>query len=133
MHRCAIRSLCGLLALGLAFAVTACGGDDDSGTPSVPDTLPPGAVVVAAADITFPVTEFMAAAGDVTIQYVNDPGVIPHSLVIEGVDKGDFYLEISGAGDTDTGTVALTAATYTIFCDLPAHRGAGMEGTLTVA
>ncbi len=132
MQRCAIRPLIGLLSVGLVLAVTACGGDDDTGTPAAPATLPPGAVIVPAADISFPVTEFTAAAGDVTIQYVNDPGLIAHTLVIEDVERSDFYLEISGSGDTASGTVALTAGTYTIFCDIPAHRSAGMEGTLTI-
>jgi uncharacterized cupredoxin-like copper-binding protein len=117
-----------------ALVLTACGDDDDDSGDAQPDaTIPAGAVTVNAADIDFPTKEFTATAGTVTFVYVNNPGVIQHSLEIEGVPKGDFYLEINGAGDQDVGTAELAAGTYTIFCDIPGHRQAGMEGTVTVS
>jgi uncharacterized cupredoxin-like copper-binding protein len=122
-----------LLALIVsALALHACGGDDDDDT-GAPVSIPPDAVTVHAADISFPTKDFTATAGTVTFVYVNEPGVIQHSLVIDGVPKSDFYLEINGAGDQAVGTAQLTAKTYTIFCDIPGHRATGMEGTLTVA
>jgi uncharacterized cupredoxin-like copper-binding protein len=114
-----------------ALALTACGGDDDDDSASA--TIPAGAVEVHAADIGFPQKEFTATAGTVTFVYIDQPGVTKHTLEIEGVDKSTFYLEINGAGDRDVGSVDLQAGTYTIFCDVPGHRAAGMEGTVTVS
>lgn len=88
-------------------------------------------VTVTAVDIDFPTTEFTASAGEITIEYVNE-GEIRHTLVIEGVDAWDT-LTVNSNGDTATGTVELEAGEYTLFCDVPGHRGAGMEGTLTVS
>jgi uncharacterized cupredoxin-like copper-binding protein len=120
-----------------ALLLVGCGGDDDDddgGAGGSETTAAPVAadVTVHAADIGFPEKDFTATAGSVTIAYINDPGVTAHTLVIDGVDKGDFFLEISGAGDQDSGTVDLSAQAYTIYCDIPGHRAAGMEGTLTV-
>ena len=39
---------------------------------------------------------------------------------------------MSGSGDTDTGTYPLEAGEYDFFCDIPGHRGQGMEGTIVV-
>jgi uncharacterized cupredoxin-like copper-binding protein len=114
-----------------ALALSACGGDDDDDGGAAP-TIPPGAVTVYAADISFPTKDFTATAGTVTVVYINQPGVIQHSLEVEGVPKSDFYLEINGAGDQAVGSVTLAAGKYTIFCDIPGHRAAGMEGTITV-
>ena len=36
------------------------------------------------------------------------------------------------SGDTETLTLNLPAGTYTFYCNVPGHRAAGMEGTLTV-
>ncbi len=88
-------------------------------------------VTVIAEDIDFPNKEFTASAGELTIGYVND-GSIRHTLVIEGVDAWET-LTVSSNGDTASGSVELEAGEYTLFCDVPGHRGAGMEGTLTVS
>lgn len=69
------------------------------------------------------------AAGDVTFTYVNDTALM-HTLVIEGVDG--FRLEVAAQGDEDEGTATLEPGTYTIFCDVPGHRDAGMEAELVV-
>ena len=115
-----------------AVGGAACGNDDDdSGAPSA--SIPADALTVHAADINFPAKEFAATAGVVTFVYVNQPGVTRHTLEVEGVPKSTFYLEVSGAGDQAVGTVNLQPGTYTIFCDIPGHRAAGMEGTVTVS
>jgi plastocyanin len=123
-----------VVVLGLIvgiLALAACGGDDDSAAPPAP--IPADAVTVHAADINFPTKEFTAKAGTVTFVYIDQPGVIPHTLEIEGVSKNAFYLKVSGAGDQAVGSVVLQPGTYTIFCDIPGHRAAGMEGTVTVS
>jgi uncharacterized cupredoxin-like copper-binding protein len=51
--------------------------------------------------------------------------------VIEGVDG--FKLDVPTNGDVDEGSVDLQSGEYTIYCDVPGHRNAGMEATLEVA
>jgi uncharacterized cupredoxin-like copper-binding protein len=115
-----------------ALALTACGGDDDDDS-APPASIPADAVQVHAADIDFPTKEFTAKAGTVTFVYIDQPGVIQHTLEIEGIPKSKFYLEINGAGDQAVGTADLQPGTYTIYCDIPGHRAAGMEGKVTVS
>lgn len=86
-------------------------------------------ISVTAVDIDFPETEFEAPADGVTIEYVND-GQIRHTLVVEGREE-DLFLEVFEEGDVEQGTIELTPGTYTLYCDVPGHRAAGMEGTLT--
>jgi plastocyanin len=123
----------GLVLVALTFG--ACGGDDEntspgeSSTTTSTDVMPKADVTVIAEDIDFPTKAFTAKAGEITIAYKNE-GLIRHTLVIEGADFDK--LEVDAEGDIDAGTVELEAGAYTLFCDVPAHRGAGMEATLTV-
>ena len=61
-------------------------------------------------------------------------GSLPHSLVIEGADGAavdGFKLEVGDAG-ADRGEVDLPPGNYVLYCDVPGHRGAGMEAELQV-
>lgn len=109
------------------------GAEDDTEDDAEDDAEPAddADVTVIAEDIDFPNKEFTASAGEITIGYVND-GSIRHTLVIEDVDAWET-LVVSSNGDAANGTVELEAGEYTLFCDVPGHRGAGMEGTLTVS
>lgn len=109
-------------------------GDSEEGTgelahgeSAAADRPPP--VTIAAFDLGFKETQLTSASGDVEIRYVNE-GELDHTLVLEGI-PGSFKLE-APAGGTPSGTVKLTPGTYAYFCDLPGHRTAGMEGSLTV-
>lgn len=127
-----------LAAVGMvaAFTPATCGGGDDQAT----GTTAPGAeqgrgsaglsVTVTAVDIDFPQTEFRARAGEVTIRYENE-GQIRHTLVVEGV-AGWETLEVEENGDVDEGRITLEPGTYVLFCEVPGHRPAGMEGRLVV-
>ncbi|MGE3326653.1 MAG: plastocyanin/azurin family copper-binding protein, partial [Acidimicrobiia bacterium] len=70
-----------------------------------------------------------ATAGEVSFEYVGK-GSLVHTLLIEKVSG--FKLQVS-SGKKATGKVALAPGTYTLYCDIPGHRAAGMEATLTVA
>lgn len=90
----------------------------------------PPDVTVTAFDLGFKEKQLQAAAGSVRVGYVND-GQILHTLLFDGV--GGFKLEVPSKGAKDAGEVDLEPGTYTYFCDVPGHRPAGMEGTLTVS
>jgi plastocyanin len=116
-----------LAAAAVALPLSACGGDDDGGGSDVPE----GAVEVVGTDaLAFEPDTISAPAGEVSLALVND-GSIPHTLVVEGLED-DLKLSIAGSGDVDSGSLTLEAGEYTYYCDVPGHRGAGMEGTLTV-
>jgi uncharacterized cupredoxin-like copper-binding protein len=120
------------LVLSAILLTTACGGDDGGSTASKPS---PGAtpdVIVKNDDaLKFDQKVYNAKAGTVTIELDNDPGQILHTLKMDG-QKG-LALQVQGRGKTDTGSITLKPGTYTIYCDVPTHRGAGMEAKLIVS
>ena len=130
-----------LAVLTLAVGVAACGGDDDSGTePAAEDTtthdettMEGGTHLTLTADpsgaLSFDQTELTAAAGEVTIELVNDSGT-PHNVEVEGNGVEEVSDTIS-EGSTDL-TLTLEPGEYEFYCAIPGHREGGMEGTLTV-
>jgi len=137
------RRLLLLLFTVLAFvvAVAACGGDDDESAtePAAEETTThaegtgEGTHLTLTADpsgaLAFDQTELTAAAGEVTIELVNDSG-ISHNVEVEGNGIEEVSETIS-EGSTEL-TVTLDAGEYEFYCAIPGHREAGMEGTLTV-
>ena len=126
-----------LVAVGIGAALSACGSSDPTPTAGERSTTSsaPSAdtsandVHVVARDISLAAKEYTAAAGAVHVTYRNE-GSIEHSLRIEDVDG--FRLDVATKGAQDEGTVDLAAGTYTIFCDIPGHRQAGMHAQLVV-
>lgn len=138
-----------LFALVLsAIALVACGGgDDNNGTTTAPAGGAAGGAgaagggggggetlqLSAPADgaLQFDTNQLDAKAGKVTIDFDN-PAAITHNVYIE--DSGGEVLAESDnvAQDSTSVTADLKPGTYTYFCDIPGHREAGMEGTLTV-
>jgi plastocyanin len=114
-----------------AFAVAACGGDDDEAEPAANGGDGAQTVVIAAdpdGGFAFDKQTLEASAGEITFQFTNDAS-IPHNFTIEDVE-GAVTDTVTG-GD-DSVTVNLEAGTYTFFCSVSGHREGGMEGTLTV-
>ena len=135
-----------IAALGMAAALVlgACGGGDGgatakpastaatpaTGTPAAADPATTAATLsIEAHEFSLSPSDLHAAAGSVVIQYKN-AGAIQHTLMIDGV--AGFKLDVPKAGDVDTATVKLVPGTYTLYCDIPGHRQAGMEDHLTV-
>jgi plastocyanin len=115
----------------LVLPLAACGGGSSaSGGCGSASTTTPSITVHAQDSLKFDKTEYTAKAGDVTIQYVDD-GSLVHTLLIK--EKSGCKLQVSGRGDTKTGSVNLTPGTYTLYCDVPGHETAGMKATLTVS
>lgn len=99
------------------------GGDQDGGEP-------PSSLEFVAVDIDFERDEVEAAAGELEVALVNS-GAIEHSWVVDG-HEDELRLYTEGSGATDQGTLTLGAGNYSYYCDIPGHRAAGMEGTLTL-
>ncbi len=66
---------------------------------------------------------------DARLVIVND-GRVPHSFVIPELGKGTPDLAAGEAMELDL--TAQPAGTYTVLCDIPGHREAGMETTITL-
>ena len=126
--RRSIRAGIATAALG-GLMVTGCGGG--SGGSSTSNTSPANVVVRGNDALKFDQAQYTAAAGSVDIQLVNS-GVQPHTLLIEKVG-GFKKLTVTGKGDEARGTAKLEPGTYTIYCDVAGHRGAGMEAKLVVS
>lgn len=129
-----------LVVLALTLAVAACGGDDDdtTGEAAAEDTTTheeamEGTHLTLTADpdgaLSFDTTELTAAAGEVTIELVNDSG-IPHNVEVEGNGVEEVSETIS-EGSTEL-TLTLEPGEYEFYCAIPGHKEGGMEGTLTV-
>lgn len=115
-----------------ALALAGCGGDDGgSGSDGGTGATPADVVVHGLDSLKFDQKAYTGKAGAVKIELVND-GSLPHTLLIEKVSAFK-KLTVTSKGDKSTGTATLEAGTYTIYCDVAGHRGAGMEATLTIS
>ena len=127
-----------LAALAAVAAVTlgACaGGGGEKKAAGTTETSAPSTdaaattLTVEAHDISLSPKDLQTAPGSIAVRYTN-AGAIQHTLLIDGISG--FKLDVASAGDVDTATVKLEPGTYTLYCDIPGHRAAGMEAQLTV-
>ena len=123
-----------LISLGTAalLALVACGGGGSGGSSSK-DSVPANALVVKAEDIKFDKKEYTAPAGQVTVAY-ESKGSIVHTLLIYDKDNVQVGEELKvSPGETKVATFDLPAGTYTMICNIPGHKEAGMTATLTTS
>ena len=105
------------------------GGGGSSST----NTVPADALVVKAEDIKFDKKEYTAPAGEVTVALESE-GAQVHSLVIYDKDNTVVGEELKvNPGQTKVETYDLPAGTYSMICDIPGHKEAGMTATLTTS
>jgi plastocyanin len=97
-----------------------------------------GEVNVLAKDpFTFEPKELSVPAGKIKVNLTNQAAIV-HTLLFEQVPSFEKLVasgtrrQAPGKGPTASGTVDLKPGTYVFFCDERGHRGAGMEGKLTV-
>lgn len=84
---------------------------------------------ITAMEFEFSPGDFEVSAGAFTIQ-VNNESAIEHDLTIEGAeDQGGAHAQPDRNAQN---TFTVEAGTYTLYCTIPGHREAGMEGTITV-
>jgi plastocyanin len=110
------------------------GGSATQTTAATPSKVSgPGGTLKLAANRTalaFDTTKLQSKPGKVTIDFAN-PAALQHDVVIQ---KGSTDLAKSpliASGNTSV-SAELAPGTYTFYCNVPGHRDAGMQGTLTV-
>jgi len=119
-----------LVCLCLA-AVVACGGGSGGGGEGA--NQPAGSHKLVLVDFKFQPKTVSVGAGKVTFFLVND-GPSAHDMVIaDSSGKSVARSTLVQPSNTETFAVTLAAGSYVFYCDLPGHRAAGMEGTLTVS
>jgi plastocyanin len=123
------RLLTIVVAAGALFA--ACGGGSSGSSSSYKQPTGPAQTTV---DITggnffFDPKNPEAPAGIDAIKLSSQSGL--HTLVFAGGKVPGFKLQTS-SGNSDTLKVDLKPGKYEFYCDIPGHREAGMDGTLTV-
>ena len=122
----------GLAAVAVGAVVLAGCGGGSSGSGGSTDGATPADVVTRGDDaLRFDQAQYSAKAGSVVIELIDD-GSQPHTLLIEKV-SGFKKLSVTKKGDTARGTATLEPGTYTIYCDVVGHRGAGMEAKLIIS
>ena len=76
--------------------------------------------------------EASAKAGPVTIDMPNSSGVSHNIAVQQGTNGAVLGASSFISKGSTSVTVTLKPGAYTFFCQVPGHRAAGMEGTLSV-
>jgi plastocyanin len=124
-----VRAAAAAAALVLASGVVAAGCGGGGGAAYRQPAGPAQATIrIQAGNFYFKPGSVKAPAGIDRVELVGRGG--DHTLVIDGVQ--DFKLSVGGDGDTDAAKVQFRPGKYTFSCDIPGHRAAGMEGTITV-
>lgn len=114
------------VAIALSGMITACGGDAAG-----PPQPPPGADVVVTGNnaFQFDPTEVEVDTGD-ELGLVC-AGSIPHNILV-ATEAEDVLVVECGGLEAATGVIDVAPGEYEFFCNIPGHREAGMEGTITV-
>ena len=140
------RTIFLIVAIVAVLGLAACGGDDDEETTGgggggAATTNGGGGgggggggetlrvTADESGNLAWEPTELSTSAGPVTIE-LDNPSSVPHNVELEG--SGVQEVSDTVAQDTTSVTADLQPGEYTYFCNVPGHREAGMEGTLTV-
>jgi uncharacterized cupredoxin-like copper-binding protein len=124
-----VARLC-TVAVATAVVVVACGGGGGGGSSYKQPKGPAQTTLdIKGGNFFFDPKNSDAPAGVDAIKLDSEGG--QHTLVFDNGKVPGFKLEAS-SGQSDELKVDLKPGKYTIFCDIPGHREAGMEGTITV-
>ena len=117
-----------LLLLSVA-AILACGGGTSGGSSGAPA----GSTQVTVMDFSFKPRDISVSSGKVVFFLINSGPAAHDLLIADSSNKTLARSSLVQSGDTFTFTIDnLPAGKYVFYCDVPGHRAAGMEGTLTV-
>jgi plastocyanin len=117
------------IAIATAAVVVACGGGGGGSSYKQPKGPVQKTLAIKGGNFFFDPKNSDAPAGVDAIKLESEGG--QHTLVFDGGKVPGFKLEAS-SGRSDELKVNLKPGKYTIYCDIPGHREAGMEGTITV-
>jgi len=120
-----------VIALATSAVAAACGGGGGGGGSSYKQPSGPAQMTIdiKGGNFFFDPKNPQAPAGVDAIKLTSEGG--QHTLVFAGGKVPGFKLEAS-SGNSAQLKVNLKPGKYTFYCDIPGHRAAGMEGTLTV-
>ena len=120
-----------VIALATTAVAAACGGGGGGGGSSYKQPSGPAQMTldIKGGNFFFDPKNPQAPAGVDAIKLTSEGG--QHTLVFAGGKVPGFKLEAS-SGNSAQLKVNLKPGKYTFYCDIPGHRAAGMEGTLTV-
>ena len=153
MHKLIGRISIGLLVI-VATTAIACGGGDDDSSPAPAAAATQAAAAAGSVEVTvtewsLKPTQSSIAAGGVTFDVANG-GAVPHEFVVIRTDADPTALPLAaGAADessldvvgrtdmiqggtSEQVTFTLTAGSYVLICNIPAHYGLGMSAAFTV-
>lgn len=119
------------MAVATAALVSACGdgGGGSSSSYKQPKGPAQTTVDIKGGNFFFDPKNPEARAGVDAIKLTSEGGL--HTLVFAGGKVPGFKLQ-AASGKSDELKVDLKPGKYEFFCDIPGHREAGMDGTLTV-
>jgi uncharacterized cupredoxin-like copper-binding protein len=118
------------IAVAVSALVAACGGGGGGGSSYKEPKGPAQTTLdIEGGNFFFDPKDSEAPAGIDEIKMESEGGL--HTLVFDDGKVPGFKLEAS-SGNSDELKVDLKPGKYTIYCDIPGHREAGMEGTITV-
>lgn len=122
----------GVIALATTAILAACGGGGGGGGSSSykqPTGPAKQTIDIKGGNFFFDPKNADAPAGVDAIKLESEGGL--HTLVFAGGKAPGFKLQ-AASGKSDELKVNLKPGKYTFYCDIPGHREAGMEGTITV-
>ncbi len=111
------------------FVFAACGGGGGGSSYKQPKGSAQKTLDIKGGNFFFDPKSSELPAGVDAIKLESEGGT--HTLVFDKGKVPGFQLEAS-SGKSDELKVDLKPGKYTIYCDIPGHREAGMEGTITV-
>jgi plastocyanin len=115
--------------LGVALALTGCGGASPSAAPPTP--VASGVLAIEAKDYTFTPPAFSVPPGAVHFA-VSNRGNENHEFEVLAGETSLGRIASFPRGTTQDLTLTLEPGTYTLVCRLNGHDQLGMKGTLTV-
>jgi uncharacterized cupredoxin-like copper-binding protein len=116
-----------LAALLLGTGQSAASGASGSPSPSAAASGPLDTIEIHAFDLGFePATVSVARAGEYTVRFVNDGGIL-HDLTF--ADGSAVQAE---AGDAATLAISVPPGGITFICSIPGHADVGMQGSVVV-